>query len=356
MFTLRFSSLTVAQIAEEAQQALQQPLADWEKHVWQFVTWWADESVQEIEVHTSGSTGAPKAIKHTKQAMLASAKATCDTLNIPEAFEALLCLPANKIGGMMMLVRSIYKRMDLLCIQPDTKPFDALADNHRIHFAAFTPMQVKHTDSSYEAFKKMERIHSILLGGEAVSVGLIKHVSKANNNIYATFGMTETISHIALKKLNGSNADANFKTLQSVSVTTDDRSCLVIDAPALNLHQLHTNDIVNLVSEHEFSWIGRYDNVINTGGVKIYPEVIEQKLLPNIALPFFIAGKPDEATGQKPVILIETDKLSDADYSELNTCFGQLDKYERPREIITVRHFMRTGNGKIDRLRTIALL
>ena len=312
--------------------------------------------MQEIEVHTSGSTGAPKAIKHAKQAMLASAKATCDTLQLPEACEALLCLPANKIGGMMMIVRSIYKRMDLHCIQPDIKPFDALVDNHSIYFAALTPMQMKYTDSSYEAFKKMERIHSILLGGEAVSVGLIMHLSKANNNIYATFGMTETISHIALKKLNGPNADANFKTLQGINVSTDERDCLVIDAQALNVHQLHTNDIVNIVSEHEFNWIGRYDNVINTGGVKVYPEVIEQKLLANIALPFFIASKPDEATGQKPVILIETDKLTDADYTELNTCFAQLDKYERPREIFTVRHFMRTSNGKIDRPRTVALI
>lgn len=356
MFTLRFSQLSVEEIAAQAQQALHQSLAEWEKHVWQFVLWWADEAVQEIEVHTSGSTGTPKAIKHTKQAMLASAKATCDTLQIPEACEALLCLPANKIGGMMMIVRSIYKGMDLLCTQPDTKPFDALADNHTINFAALTPMQMKYTDSSYEAFKKMERIHSILLGGEAVSVGLIKHLSKAKNSIYATFGMTETISHIALKKLNGPNADGNFKALQGVSVTTDERNCLVINAPALNVRQLHTNDIIDLVNEHEFSWVGRYDNVINTGGVKIYPEIIEQKLLPNIALPFFIAGKPDEATGQKPVILIETDKLSDADYTELNTCFAQLDKYERPREIITIRHFMRTSNGKIDRNRTLALV
>lgn len=356
VFTLRFATLTIHQIAIQAQQALQQPLADWEKHVWQFISWWADDSIQQIEVHTSGSTGTPKAITHTKQAMLASAEATCATLQIRQGCEALLCLPANKIGGMMMIVRSIYNRMDLHCIQPDTKPIDALPDDNEIYFAALTPMQIKYVKDDYNTYRKMERINTIILGGETPSPKLIDYMRHATNNIYATFGMTETISHIALKKVNGIKPDEHYTTLQGISIATDDRSCLVIDAPALNVHQLHTNDIVNLASPTQFDWLGRYDNVINTGGIKIYPESIEQKLMQLIKVPFFIAGIPDDATGQKPVIVLETDNLSKSDYEELNCFFKQLSKYERPRDIISVRNFVRTGNGKVDRNKTLALI
>ena len=356
MFTLRFSQLSVEAIATEAQAALQQPLAEWEKHVWQFVAWWANGAINEIEVHTSGSTSTPKAIKHTKQAMLASAKATCDTLQIPKGCEALLCLPANKIGGMMMIVRSIYNCMDLLCIQPDTKPIDALPDAHSIQFAALTPMQVKHVKDDYNTYRKMERIHTIILGGETASPKLIDYMRHATNHIYSTFGMTETISHIALRKLSGAMPEDYYTTLQGISIATDDRSCLVINASALNVHQLHTNDIVNLVSSTQFDWLGRYDNVINTGGIKLYPESIEQKLMSLIHVPFFIAAKADDATGQKPVIVLEAEQLTNLDYEELDGIFEQLDKYERPREIINVRQFARTGNGKIDRNRTLAMV
>lgn len=357
MFTLRFSQLSVEEIAAQAQQALQQPLADWEKHIWQFATWWADESITEIEVYTSGSTGAPKSIKHTKQAMLASAKATCDTLKIPPCCEALLCLPANKIGGIMMIVRSIYNRMDLLCIQPDTKPFNALADTHTIYFAALTPMQMKHVKDDYNLYRKMERINTILLGGENTSPKMIEYMRHATNNLYATFGMTETISHIALRKLSGLDRSEHYTILQGISISVDSRNCLVIDAPALNVHSLHTNDIVALKSDTEFEWLGRYDNVVNTGGIKIYPETIEHKLLLHIpTIPFFIAGMPDEVTGQKPVIVLEVDKLTQKDYEELDDAFAQLEKYERPREIISIRQFVRTANGKIDRKSTLALI
>lgn len=356
MFTLRFSQLSVEEIASQARAALQQPLPEWQQHVWQFVAWWADTSINEIEVHTSGSTGAPKAIKHTKQAMLASAKATCDTLNIPQGCEALLCLPANKIGGMMMIVRSIYNHLDLHCIQPDTKPIDALPDDNAIYFAALTPMQIKYVKDDYNTYRKMERINTIILGGETPSPKLIDYMRHATNNIYATFGMTETISHIALKKLSGAAPDEYYTTLQGISISTDEKSCLVIDAPALNVHQLHTNDIVNLVSPTQFDWLGRYDNVINTGGIKIYPESIEQKLMSLIKVPFFIAGKADDTTGQKPVIVLETEKLTNLDCEELDNIFEQLHKYERPREIINVRQFARTGNGKVDRNRTLAMV
>ncbi|MBS1613733.1 MAG: AMP-binding protein [Bacteroidetes bacterium] len=356
MFTLRFSQLSVEAIASQAQAAIQQPLAEWEKHVWQFVAWWVDSSINEIEVHTSGSTGAPKAIKHTKQAMLASAKATCNTLQIPKGCEALLCLPANKIGGMMMIVRSIYNRMDLLCIQPSARPIEALAAEHKIYFAAFTPMQIQHIKDDYSVFMKLEGINTVLLGGEAINPLAASYMPRLLNNVYATFGMTETISHIALKKVNGINPDTYYTTLQGITIAADDRSCLVIDAPALNVHQLQTNDIVNLIGTTQFEWLGRYDNVINTGGIKLYPESIELKLLPHMEAPFFITGKNDDTTGQKPVLVIEKEKLSSAEIEELNNIFQHLDKYERPREIINITKFIRTSNGKIERNRTLAMV
>lgn len=353
MFTIRFADLSFAEVAEQAKQRLLEPISDWEKDIWQFIITWADNNITEIEVYTSGSTGTPKPVKHNKQAMLASAQMTCETLNIPKGSNALLCLPATKIGGIMMIVRSIFNQMNLTCMQPTSTPFNSLPINHNINFAAFTPMQARSSDLSYEAFKKFEGIATVILGGETITESLTKHLKIANNSIYSTFGMTETISHIAIKKINGLLPDKNYKTLNGVSVAANADDCLIIDAPAISIHNLLTNDLVNIISPNEFSWLGRIDNVINTGGIKIYPEAIEQKLLPNMATPFFVIGMADDKTGQKPVLVIELESLNAYEMVELKEKIAQLNKHERPRTVYLIPEFARTGTGKINRKATI---
>ena len=169
------------------------------------------------------------------------------------------------------------------------------------------------------------------------------------NNVYHTFGMTETISHIALKKLSGYAPDKFYTTLSGITVEADERGCLIIKAPAIGQPHLLTNDAVSLISPTQFEWLGRIDHVINSGGIKIYPEEIEQKLQAYIDKPFFIAGLPDEKTGTKLVLVVETDSLTDAEKNSLQAAFNVLDKFQKPREILMVGRFERTENGKIKR-------
>jgi len=353
MFTIRFAELSLTEITRLALEKLTLPISDWEKAIWQFIVSWNDPLITEIEIYTSGSTGVPKAIKHTKQAMLASAQMTCETLNIPKCSSALLCLPATKIGGIMMIVRSIYNQMNLTCILPSSTPFNALPLNHNITFAAFTPMQARSSDSSYEAFKKFEGIKTVILGGETITESLTKHLKIARNKIYSTFGMTETISHIAIKKINGLTPDEHYKTLNGVSVSANNDDCLVINASAINIHQLVTNDLVKIISPHEFSWLGRVDNIINTGGIKINPEAVEQKLFKSMGVPFFVTGIDDDRTGQKPVLVLELEALKDFEMAELKTEVASLNKFERPRAVYLIPEFVRTNTGKINRAATI---
>jgi O-succinylbenzoic acid--CoA ligase len=354
MFTIPFSSLSEQQIIALAEKKLPLATEEWEQHIWQFLIHWYNNSSHSIEVFSSGSTGAPKAIWHSKQAMTMHASMTCETLQLPKGITAWLCLPANKIGGMMMLVRSIVNRMDLFCSKPTSSPFNCLEENHGIDFTALTPMQMKSTEKDYALYLKMNRIKNILLGGEAVSAGLIKHLHAAENNIYSTFGMTETISHIALKKINGIHSDKHYKTLKGITVSSDSRNCLVVNAPDIGIHQLITNDLAAVVNATEFDWLGRIDHIINTGGIKIVPEVVEQKLLPFIDVPFFIAGLPDETTGEKVVLVLETLTISKAEKQKLYECFKVLNKYEIPRAILITAEFLKTATGKIKRAETLS--
>jgi O-succinylbenzoic acid--CoA ligase len=355
MFIIPFSTLTDSDVARTAMEKLPLATAEWEQDVWKFLINWYHNNSDTIEVFSSGSTGPPKAIQHSKKAMQAHAQITCETLQLPRGITAWLCLPASKIGGMMMLVRSMVNRMDLLCTKPSANPFEDLDDNHAVAFAALTPMQMKATETDYTRYRKMNRIKTILLGGEAVSAGLIKHLYAAENNIYATFGMTETISHIALKKLNGLHPDAHYKTLNGITVATDERNCLVVHAPAIGISNMATNDLATIVSATEFDWLGRIDHIINTGGIKVIPEAVEQKLLPFMNVPFFIAGMPDETTGSKVTLVLEATGLTQQDHAKLQECFKVLGKYETPRAVLVAPAFVKTENGKIKRAETLRM-
>jgi O-succinylbenzoic acid--CoA ligase len=354
MFVLQFATLTNNAILQQAIEKLPAATEEWEQNIWQFIIDWFNPTVQTITVHTSGSTGTPKAIAHAKQHMLHSAALTCGALGLKAGNHALLCLPVNKIGGMMMVIRSLYLRMDLYCLKPTTTPLAQLDETH-FDFAAFTPMQLHSAFKDYGQFTKAGAIGNILLGGESISAETLQLITrKFDNPIYATFGMTETISHIALKRLNGKNAAAHFKMLEGIGISTDKEGRLIIEAPALGQPHLLTNDLVKIVSATEFDWLGRTDNVINSGGVKIHPEEIEQQLQPHIEPAFFIGALPDERTGQKLVLAIEMTTLSAKDKAELQELFAGLDKLHRPKSVLLFTYFERTPNGKIKRKETLA--
>lgn len=355
MFLIDFSTLSNAGALQLATGKLAAAPEAWEKDIWQFICNFCDEKSGVIEVTTSGSTGTPKKIIHSKEHMLNSAAATCAALQITAGQTAFLCMPAAKIGGMMMIVRSIYKRLKLLCIKPSSTPLSDLPEDTTIDFAAFTPMQFHEIMNKPGAYQKAIHIKNILLGGQDVGGRLLHLIATMPNNIYHTFGMTETMSHIALKKLSGSAPEKYFTTLPGVTVESDERGCLIIHAPAIGQASLVTNDVANVISAQQFEWLGRTDHVINSGGLKLYPESIEQKLLPYLDKPFFVAGLPDDKLGTRLALFIESDLLSDAEKIKLEEGISTLEKYERPKESRLLKQFERTDTGKVNRAKSLML-
>lgn len=311
-----------------------------------FLLDWLDEK-DFIKVKTSGSTGKPKSIKIKKQAMVNSAIATGDFFNLKPGDKVLHCLPANFIAGKMMIVRAIVLGLELDMVEPAALP---LIDYDKDYtFSAFTPMQLKNFA------KYLKNIKTVIVGGGRVSETIKALVKDKKPNVYETYGMTETVSHIAVKKLNNFSAEeekeAYFSTLPGIVVSQDDRGCLVIDAPRLSDEKIITNDIVSVLSESTFEWLGRFDNVINSGGIKLYPEQIEFKLRDKIKGEFFISSIPDETLGDKLILVIEGEKRHLDD-----TIFNALDTYEKPKATYFVPKFAVTASGKIHRKNTLELL
>lgn len=348
MFEIDFFGQNEEAIIQLANENLRHT-ESWQLPIWQFIADWFNPEITTIKVFTSGSTGTPKQIEHAKKAMIYSASLTVKALELKPGDKALLCLPVQKIGGMMMMVRSIYSRLKLVCLKPSTKPLSELPENYVIDFAAFTPMQFHEITTSYSNFKKAEQVKKIILGGEDMRADLMNSIHDLENQVFITFGMTETISHIALKRLNGLHPDQNFKVLTGIKISSDARDCLVIQAPELGQPYLVTNDIVKLVDEDQFQWLGRIDNVINSGGIKIYPEEIEQQLTHVIDVPFFVASLPDKVSGERLVLAIEKEILNSDNKNELIRAFENLEKIKRPKNVLLISHFIRTPNGKIKR-------
>lgn len=309
---------------------------DFEKPVGDFLLDWFD-SKSYIEMQTSGTTGTPKIISVSKQAMVESALATGDFFELNPGNKALQCLPVKYVAGKMMLVRAMILGLDLEFVAPSSHPLK----NNEIDydFVAMVPLQ------SQNSIPELKKVKKMIVGGAAVNKTLEKQLLKLPTEVYETYGMTETITHIAARKL----GEKAFTVLPNVTISYDDRNCLVIHAPRISDEVIITNDIVELVNENQFIFIGRMDNVINSGGIKLIPEQIEEKLAGKINERFFIGSKPDNELGEKVILVIEGGK-QDLDAS----LYEGLDKYEKPKEVIFVPKFKETPNGKIMRKETIA--
>lgn len=292
---------------------------------------WLNES-KVIHVKTSGTTGLSKVIEISKIAMFNSAIATGDFFNLKEKTTALCCLPVKYIAGKMMLVRAMVLGWNIDIVAPSSAPLVHCTKTY--DFVAMVPLQVENS------LEDLEDVKTILIGGAKVSAELTQKLILKKSNVYESYSMTETVTHVALKKIE----ENSFKVLPDVSIAIDYRSCLVIKAPKLNPEILVTNDVVTLISSQEFIWKGRIDNVINSGGIKLFPEQIEEKLVNEIPSRFFIGGIPDKLLGEKVVLFIEG-----LQYALNSSCFDGLDKYEKPKEIFFVQRFLETETGKIKR-------
>jgi O-succinylbenzoic acid--CoA ligase len=204
---------------------------------------------------------------------------------------------------------------------------------------------------------KIHQIDTVIVGGAPISAQLIDKIQLLENNIFETYGMTETVSHIAIKKIsqNLKGEDHNFELLPDIKIYADDRGCLVVDAPMLAEETIITNDLVQIINEHEFKWLGRYDNIINSGGVKLIPEEIESKLTSFISSRFFVSAMPDDLLGEKLVLFVEGNGIDQSILEELKNK-GTLENFEIPKQLVTVAKFAETGNGKLDRKKTLNLL
>ncbi len=356
------------------------------KSIYIFLKHFFDEA-DAVKSKTSGSTGSPKLIEIKKEYMVNSALATGSFFDLGKDTTALLCMNPEFIAGKMMLVRALVLGWKLDVVEPSLSPLKDVKATY--DFSAMVPLQVSNS------LDDLHKVKKIIIGGGAISNELNNALQKVETECFATYGMTETVSHVAIQKLNNFpslqggtpkqsdsenqdvissipdsywNEKSHYIILPNISISTDKRDCLIIDAPNITSERIITNDIVQLISDTEFNWLGRYDNIINSGGIKLIPEQIEEKISKIIDQRFFVAGIPDELLGEKLVLVVELqsskgskeqrDKVEKRKTIISNKVrnLKTLDKYETPKEIYFIDKFIETATKKIQRKETLELL
>ena len=302
-----------------------------------FLAEWHDPSPF-LEVQTSGSTGTPKRMRVRKDRMLNSARLTCDYLGLKKGDKALLCMPLRYIAGKMMVVRSLYAGLDLEVYEPSGHPLADWGDTP-LRFAAMIPLQVYNTLRVPEERKRLEQTDILIIGGGAIDAALEQEIRQMPNTVYSTYGMTETLSHIALRRLNGPEASPYYHPFPSVTLSLSPENTLVIDAPLVCDERLVTNDVARLLPDGSFAIIGRKDNIINSGGIKIQIEEVEERLRPYLDRPYAITAAPDPRLGEAVVLLLASNLRGEM-LTEVLASPAQNDL--RPRHIIKVSEIPQT--------------
>ena len=328
-----------------------------------FLSEWNNDS-DRVLVHTSGSTGKPKPMMVEKKRMLNSARITCDFLGLKPGDSALLCMSLDYIAGKMVVVRSIERHLHLISVPPSGHPLKDV--DEEITFAAMVPMQVYNTLQVPEERERLTHIRHLIIGGGAIDASLEKELQALPGNIaiWSTYGMTETLSHIALRRINGDEPSEWYQPFDSVHISQTEEGCLVIDAPQVCAETLVTNDIVeiepyiyNKVEKLRFRIKGRKDNVICSGGIKIQIEEVETLLKPHLEKPFMLAKKKDGKFGEIAVLLTEDEDIKRveatvrrllSDESEKSSDHKKY-KYWIPKEFRYVEHLPLTETGKPKR-------
>ena len=328
-----------------------------------FFSEWNNDS-DRVLVHTSGSTGKPKPMMVEKKRMLNSARITCDFLGLKPGDSALLCMSLDYIAGKMVVVRSIERHLHLISVPPSGHPLKDV--DEEITFAAMVPMQVYNTLQVPEERERLSRIRHLIIGGGAIDAALEQELQSLPGDIaiWSTYGMTETLSHIALRRINGDEPSEWYQPFDSVHISQTEEGCLVIDAPQVCAETLVTNDIVeiepyiyNKVEKLRFRIKGRKDNVICSGGIKIQIEEVETLLKPHLEKPFMLAKKKDGKFGEIAVLLTEDEDIKRveatvrrllSDESEKSSDHKKY-KYWIPKEFRYVEHLPLTETGKPKR-------
>ncbi len=352
MLTFAQDTLNYAKASSEYEQKALTFCRNWQQGQKQFV------------VHTSGSTGTPKPISLSRSQLIGSAQATGLVFGLRPNDHALVCLNVDYIAGMMMMVRGMELGLHMTVIEPSGNPLAFFEESSRFDFMAIVPLQLQHilqdTPSKVNILNKMK---VVIVGGAAIHPNLESAIQQLIVPIYATYGMTETVSHIAIRRLNGDTKSDFFTILPNINIGTDHRGCLNISGIVTNFELVQTNDMVELVDNQSFRLLGRFDNIINSGGVKIQLEKVEmalagifQKL--GIQDRFFAYGQSDDTLGERLVVVMEREScLTNEQQETLETLAKEvLALYERPKNYYTFVKFLETATSKINKKATFAQL
>jgi O-succinylbenzoic acid--CoA ligase len=290
--------------------------------------------------------------------MVASARASNARLGFGPGMKGLVCLPPAFVAGMMMCVRCLEARATIIAVEPSTDPLQSVVGSDVIDLAAMTPTQVRGVLAGGHR-QRLGRIRKLLIGGAEVDEALKNELREVTTECYATFGMTETLTHIALQPLNGPNASEVFTALENVRLGLDERGCLIVEAPYLD-RLVVTNDLADLLSPSTFRWKGRHDLVINSGGIKLNPEAIEERVSSilkeaGIQRRFLIGPMPDTQLGESVWLWIEGPEAGIDPERLMKELRERMDRYSLPRGIQFISRFSETPTGKIARAETLLL-
>jgi len=311
---------------------------------------------EEFIFHTSGSTGLPKDIRVTRIQLQSSAFLTGKALNLPKGTRALVCLNINYIAGTMMLVRGLELGWDMTITEPSSNPLLEFEDPD-FDFVAMVPFQLSTCLADEKTKHQVEHLGKILLGGAPIQVSLQKQIGRLNVAVFHSYGMTETVSHIALKRLNHPQPDNAYTVLPGIHFGVDHRGCIFLQGVVTGNEKVQTNDLVEITSENSFIWLGRADHVINSGGVKVVLDTVDQI----VAEVFYESGytnnfyswhESDEKLGQKLILIIENngDELS-AEHI-IKELRKRISVYQTPKHVYFVDEFIKTPTDKVDRQKT----
>lgn len=306
------------------------------------------EKKSEFEFKTSGSTGQPKNIILLREQILASAKRSIKIFELNNSITALIALNLDYIAGFMMLIRALEAKMNIHYFEPTSDPFESLLSNQS-YFLALVPIQVKKLlDKKYHP----DNIHCMIIGGTSIDKDLEDKLVQLNYKIYETYGMTETVSHIAIKSIKSDKKTKGFKVLEGINIRVSNDKCLEIKGDITRSEWIKTNDIVQILNDNEFIFLGRKDDIINSGGIKILPQEIEENIKKNSKYIFeninlCVSSIQDSKFGEKLVLVIESEEEFPID--NLETLYRGIDKLKRPKELLFVPKIPRTESGKINR-------
>lgn len=331
-------------------------LGESQRYALEFIRAW-NSGKSFFEFRTSGSTGDPKPITFSRSSLESSALFTIRALGLKPGMNSLVCLDTRFVAGAMMLVRALMGHMNLILREPSSDPLKDL--NITVDFAAFVPLQLNTClQHSRVAFGKLS---AVIIGGAPVDDAFVSALPAESPRIYATYGMTETLTHIALRKLNGADRQPCFYPLPGIRIEKDERGCLVIHASHLGDVPVVTNDLATFTPDGGFHILGRADEVINSGGYKVHPRTVESaagRILRDLGIQvrIFVAGVSDPQLHQRVCLVVESQPLPPTVESALRDRLPlELKKFELPREIIYRDRFVETATQKIDKRATLGL-